>query len=84
MFNQLTFVPHPNQIPNAIQARYKFSNDWEISVVAGPPGCGLYGNINKNTYEVAFFRPDGTMSDGVSGWNTKQEVSAMMWVLSQL
>jgi len=41
-------------------------------------------NYNENTYEVAFFRPDGTMSDGISGWNNKQEVSAMMWVLSQL
>jgi hypothetical protein len=82
MFDQLTFVPH--NIPNAVQARYKFSNDWQISVVAGPPACGLYGNINDNTYEVAIFRPNGNMTEDVSGWNNKQEVSAMMWVLSQL
>ena len=82
MFNQLTFVPHT--IPNAVQGKYKFSNGWEISVVSGPGGCGLYGNIADETYEVAIFRPNGNMTEDVSGWNTKEEVSAMMWVLSQL
>ena len=86
MFDQLTFVPH--DIPNAVQARYKFSNDWEISVVSGPAGCGLYGCIDFEcpyaTYEVAIFRPNGNMTEGVKGWNTIEEVSAMMWVLSQL
>ena len=84
MFDLLTFVPHLNGISGAVGARYKFENDWEISVVAGPPNCGLYGNINENTYEVAIFRPNGNMTEDVSGWNTKEEVSAMMWVLSQL
>ncbi len=82
MFDLLTFVPH--NIPNAIQARHKFENDWEISVVAGPAGCGLYGNIEDETYEVAIFRPNGNMTEDVSGWNSKDEVSAMMWILSQL
>lgn len=82
MFDQLQFQPH--HISNAVQGKYKFSNDWEISVVAGPAGCGLYGNINENTYEVAIFRPNGNMTEDVIGWNTKEEVSAMMWVLSQL
>jgi hypothetical protein len=82
MFEQLEFKAH--SIPECIQARYKFENDWEISVVAGPPNCGLYGNLNENTYEVAIFRPNGNMTEDVNGWNTKQEVSAMMWVLSQL
>ncbi len=84
MFDLLNFQPHPSTIANAIQARHKFENGWEISVVAGPPNCGLYGNINENTYEVGIFRPNGNMTEDVSGWNTKQEVSAMMWVLSQL
>jgi hypothetical protein len=84
MFELLNFQSHPSGIVNAIQARYKFPNDWEISVVAGPPNCGLYGNINENTYEVAIFRPNGNMTEDVSGWNTKEEISAMMWVLSQL
>ena len=81
MFDLLTFVPHLNGIPGAIAARHKFSNDWEISVVAGP---GLYGKVEDETYEVAIFRPNGNMTEDVCGWNTKHEVSAMMWVLSQL
>jgi hypothetical protein len=84
MFDLLNFQPHLNGIPNAIAARHKFENDWEISVVAGPPNCGLYGNLNDGTYEVAIIRPNGNMTDDVNGWNTKQEVSAMMWVLAQL
>lgn len=82
MFDQLQFEAHP--IPGAIQARYKFSNDWSISVVSGLPGSGLYGNVTDNTYEVAIFRPNGNMTEDVIGWNTKEEVSAMMKVLSHL
>ena len=82
MFEQLEFKAH--SIPGAIQGSYKFSNDWSISVVAGLPGCGLYGNVTDNTYEVAIFRPNGNMTEDVSAWNTKERVSAMMWVLSQL
>ena len=82
MFNLLNFQSH--DFPNYVHARYKFENDWEISVVSGPVGCGLYGNLVKGTYEVAIFRPNGNMTGDVSGWNTKEEVSAMMWVLSQL
>lgn len=84
MFDLLTFHPHLNGIPGAIGARHKFENDWEISVVSGPAGCGLYGYVDENTYEVAIFRPNGNMTEDVSGWATSQEVSAMMWVLSQL
>ena len=82
MFDQLTFQPH--NLPGAVHGTYKFSNGWEISVVSGPAGCGLYGNLADETYEVAIIRPNNHMTDDVSGWNTKQEVSAMMWVLSQL
>ena len=82
MFEQLEFEAH--QIPGAIQGRYKFSNGWSISVVAGLPGCGLYGNVTDNTYEVAIFRPNGNMTEDVIGWNTKEEVNAMMKVLVQL
>jgi hypothetical protein len=82
MFNQLVFEPH--NIPNAVQATYTFSNGWMISVVSGPDNCGLYGKIEDNTYEVAIFRPNGNMTEDVKGWNSEAEVSAMMWVLSQL
>ena len=84
MFELLNFQPHPSEIVNAIQATHTFENGWMISVVAGPPNCGLYGNINENTYEVGLFRPNGNMTEDVKGWNTKEEVSAMMWILSQL
>jgi hypothetical protein len=79
MFDLLNFQPH--SLPNAVQALYTFDNDWQISVVSGDK---LYGNINDNTYEVAIFRPNGNMIGDISGWNTKQQVSAMMWVLSQI
>ena len=82
MFDQLTFQPH--NLPGAIQGTYKFSNDWSISVVSGLPGSGLYGVITDGTYEVAIFRPNGNMTEDVFGWNTKDEVSAMMKVLSHL
>ena len=81
MFDLLNFEPHPIGVPNSIQAKHKFENDWEISVVAGP---GLYGKVEDETFEVAIFRPNGNMTEDVSGWNTKEQVSAMMWVLSQL
>lgn len=79
MFDLLKFQPH--SIVNAVQALYKFDNDWQISVVSGDK---LYGNLDDGTYEVAIFRPNGNMTEDVSGWNTKQQVSAMMWILSQL
>ena len=82
MFEQLDFQPH--EIPGAIQGRYKFSNGWSISVVAGLPGCGLYGSVFDGTFEVAIFQPNGNMTEDVIGWNTKEEVSAMMKVLVQL
>jgi hypothetical protein len=82
MFNQLIFEPH--NIPDAVQATYTFSNGWMISVVSGPAGCGLYGRLDDSTYEVAIFRPNGNMTENVNGWNTQSQVSAMMWVLSQL
>ena len=82
MFDQLTFQAH--HIPGAIAGTYKFHNGWSISVVAGLPGSGLYGNVTDNTYEVAIYRPNGNMTEDVMGWNTKAEVSAMMKVLSHL
>jgi hypothetical protein len=72
MFDCLKFEPHT--IPECIRARYKFPNDWEISVVAGPPNCGLYGNINENTYEVAILRPNGHMTEDVSDVGTLSTV----------
>ena len=82
MFDQLDFQPH--NLPGAVHGTHKFENGWEISVVSGPAGCGLYGVLDEGTYEVAIFRPNGHMTEDVNGWNTQSQVSAMMWVLSQL
>jgi hypothetical protein len=82
MFDQLQFKAH--HIPGAIQGTYKFHNGWSISVVSGLYGSGLYGIIPEGTYEVAIYRPNGNMTEDVIGWNTKDEVSAMMKVLVQL
>lgn len=85
MYNQfktLNFQPH--HISNAVIAKHTFENGWGISVVSGPAGSGLYGNIAEYTYEVAIVRPNGNLTEDVSGWNSEQEVSAMMWVLSQI
>lgn len=82
MFEQLKFKAH--SIPGAIQGTYKFSNGWRISVVSGIPGCGLYGNVMDKTYEVAIFRPNGNMTEDVRAWTTKEQVCAIMWVVSQL
>jgi hypothetical protein len=73
-----------HHIPGAFQAIRKFANGYEMSVVSGPAGCGLYGDIDEGTYEVAIFRPNGNMTDDVIGWRTEQEVFSMEWVLSQL
>ena len=43
MFDLLNFQPH--SIVNAVQALYKFDNDWQISVVSGSDGK-LYGKID--------------------------------------
>jgi hypothetical protein len=82
MFELLDFQPH--HIPGATQGKYKFYNGYEISVVAGPAGCGLYGNIKEGTYEVGVIRPNGNMLEDVRGWCSEDEVASMMWLLSQL
>jgi hypothetical protein len=82
MFDLLQF--QRDSIPGAVRALYKFRNGWGISVLSGLAGSGLYGRIDEHTYEVAIIRPNEQSNHDVSGWNTKEEVSAMMWVLSQL
>lgn len=82
MFDRLNFQPH--HIPGAIHAVHKFDNGWSVSVVSGLDGCGLYGRILEGTYEIMIIRPNGNSLEDVSGWSTKEEISAMMWVVSQL
>lgn len=74
----------PHHIPGAFHAIRKFANGYEMSVVSGPAGCGLYGVIDKGTYEVAIFPPNGDMTDNVIGWRTEREVFSMEWALAKL
>jgi hypothetical protein len=82
MFNLLNFQPH--RIPDAIHAVHKFENGWSVSIVSGPSNCGLYGVIDDETYEIMIIRPNDVSFEDVSGWNTKEQISAMMWVVSQI
>ena len=82
LFETLEFKPHPATYKeDAFQAKQTFDNGYAISVVTGD---GLYGDINKDsfdesTFEVAVFAPDGKFVkigdyDDVIGWQTKDEV----------
>lgn len=82
MFDLLDFQPH--HIPGAIHALHKFDNGWSVSVVSGTKDSGLYGVIDEGTYEIMIIRPNNNSLEDVSGWNTKEEISAMMWVVSNL
>lgn len=81
MFSLLKFTPH--HIPNAIHALYKFQNNYSISVVSGPDGSALYGRIQDETYEILIIYPNDE-TGAVIGWQTKNEVSAIMWAISQV
>jgi hypothetical protein len=83
-FDDLIFKPHPASYkPGAVQAKQTFHNNYTISVVGGPDGCGLYGD-GVDTFEVAIFTPEGdfyqspTWFDQVKGWCTKDEVTKII------
>jgi hypothetical protein len=81
-FSDLTFDNHT--LPGATQAVHTFENGWKVSVVSGPKGCGLYGNIEQDTFEIAIIRPDGNMLEDVIGWQTPVQVSTIMRVISMM
>ena len=86
-FDDLIFKPHPLSSikPGAVQALQQFHNNYTISVVGGPDGCGLYGD-GVETFEVAIFQPDGEFYipdggdslDAVVGYLTKEEVTKII------
>lgn len=84
-FDDLIFKPHPLAIykPGAVQAKQQFHNNYTISVVGGPSGCGLYGD-GVDTFEVAIFTPEGDFyqslnwDDQVMGWLTKEDVTKII------
>ena len=97
-FDNLAFVKHPalgNSYRGTIQAVIMFNNGYGVSVVTGPAGCGLYGNIEEGTYEVAAIRgtslkwelvyPKGTPFEiDVLGHRTPEEITELMIELQKL
>ena len=82
-FSSLTFSDH-SVIKGGTHARHIFENGWEISVVAGPKGCGLYGDIDHDTFEVAVIRPNGNMLEDVINWQTPVQITTMMRLIAML
>jgi hypothetical protein len=81
-FSALTFDNHT--LPGATQSVHTFENGWTISVVAGPKGCGLYGDINADTFEVGIIRPNNNMLDDVIGWQTPVQITSLMHLIEML
>ena len=81
-FSDLTFDNHT--LPGATQAVHTFENGWQISVVSGPEGSGLYGIIGQDTFEVGIIRPNGNMLDDVIGWQAPTQISTIMRVVSMM
>lgn len=71
-------------IDGATIAPYTFTNGWAVSVTAGPEGCGLYGTIGQDTFEVAIIRPSGNMLDDVLHWQTPVQITSIMRIVSML
>ena len=82
-FSMLTFENH-SIIKGATQAKHTFANNWTISVVSGPTDCGLYGDINFDTFEVAVYRPNGNMLEDVINWSTPVQITTLMHLINML
>ncbi len=82
-FSDLLFLSH-GHIQGATQALHFFENDWSISVVSGPEGSGLYGVIGQDTFEVAIIRPNGNMLEDVIPYQTPNQITSIMRVISMM
>lgn len=82
-FSALNFSDH-GVIKGATHGRHIFENGWEISVVSGPKGCGLKGDIQHDTFEVAVIRPNGNMLEDVINWQTPVQITTMMRLIAML
>lgn len=81
-FSDLTFVDHA--IEGATVALHTFPNNWAVSVVSGPKGCGLYGDIHADTFEVGIIRPNNNMLEDVIGWQTPVQVTTILRLVEML
>jgi hypothetical protein len=81
-FSDLTFDNHT--LPGATQAVHTFDNDWKVSVVSGPEGCGLYGIIGEDTFEVAVIRSNGNMLEDVIPYQTPVQITTILRLISMM
>jgi hypothetical protein len=81
-FSFLTFGDHV--IKGATIAQHTFKNGWTISVVAGPAGSGLKGDIQYDTFEVAVIRPNRNMLGDVICWQTPVQITTLMYLISMI
>ena len=82
-FSDLNFSDH-SVVKGGTRAEYTFRNYWTISVVSGPKGCGLHGDIQHDTFEVAVIRPNGNMLEDVIYWQTPVQITTMMHLIEML
>lgn len=81
-FSDLLFTDHGTN--GATMASKIFDNDWGISVVAGPKGCGLHGILGEDTFEVAIIRPNGNMLEDILPYQTPVQITSLMHLVSML
>jgi hypothetical protein len=82
-FSALNFQDH-GIIKGGTHAQHTFENGWVISVVSGPENCGLYGNIQHDTFEVAIIRPNGNMLEDIIPWQTPVQITTMMRLIAMM
>ena len=81
-FSSLTFDNHT--LPGATQAVHTFENGWQVSVVSGPAGCGLFGIIDQDTFEVGVFTPNGNLLEDVLTYQTPVQITTILNLVEML
>jgi hypothetical protein len=81
-FSSLTFDDHT--LPGATQAIHTFENGWQVSVVSGPAGCGLFGIIDQDTFEVGVFTPNGNLLEDVLTYQTPVQITTILNLVKML
>lgn len=82
-FSDLTFVDHP-ALAGATQTVQAFPNGWQISIIAGPVGSGLNGNIGEDTFEVAVIDPRRGMLEDILPWQTPVQITTILRLVEML
>ena len=83
IFSDLVFVNHP-ALAGAVQTVQAFPNGWQVSIVAGPVGSGLNGNIGEDTFEVAVIDPRRGMLEDILPWQTPVQITTILRLVVML